>query len=590
MTLADVIGLLGGVALFLFGMALMGDGLKKVAGNKLELILYKLSSTPFKGILLGTGVTGVIQSSSAVSVMVVGFVNSDMMKLGQAIAVIMGSIIGTSVTGWLIALSSIEGSSGVLALLNTETLSALIAVIGILLRMTSKKRSLKHLADVMLGFSVLMFGMKAMSSSVAGLKQDPGFINFMTSFSNPFLGILAGAVMTAILQSASASVGIVQALSSTGTISFAVAFPVLLGIAFGASIPVLMSGLGSSPDGKRAALSYPVITLAGSAVVGILFYVLNAFLHFGFMDTIQNAFSLAIWNSLLRVVMILMTAPFIKSIEKFVTKCVKEDELSKAQNKDFERLEKRFLNYPQLAVEQSRLVINSMAQTSKQNLFEAMKLVPEFDQKGYDNVVRLEALVDKYEDKIGAYLMQITEHELTEEQNAAVGLYLHCITDLERISDHALNIAERGLEKKEKGIRFTEGAWQELTVLSNAVGEIISTAIKAMTDNSMELAYRVEPLEEMIDNLCDEMKLHHIERLRDGLCDVQRGYVFNDLLTDFERISDHCSNIAVAIIELRGEQLASHEYTDSIKDLHRNHFDEYFAEYSEKYSIEGLQK
>jgi len=563
----------------------MGDGLKRVAGNKLELILYRLSSTPLKGILLGTGVTGVIQSSSAVSVMVVGFVKSDMMKLGQAIAVIMGSIIGTSVTGWLIALSSIEGSSGVLALLNTETLSAIIAIIGILLRMTSKKREGKHVGDIMLGFSVLMFGMKAMSGSVSGLKEEPAFIDLMTSFSNPILGILAGAVMTAILQSASASVGIVQALASTGTISFAVAFPILLGIAFGASVPVLMSGIGSSTDGKRAALSYPVITLSGAVIVGAVFYLVNAFVHFEYMNVIQDAFSLAIWNSLLRIVMILLMAPFIKQIEKMVIRFVKEDALTKSQNKDFERLEARFLNYPSLAVEQTRMVINSMSQTTKQNLFEAMALVPEFDQKGYDSVVRLESLVDKYEDKLGAYLMKITAHELSPEQNAAVSLYLHSITDLERISDHALNIAERAMEKKEKGIRFTEDAWVELTTLSNAVSEIMSTAIKAMTNNSRDLALRVEPLEQRIDELTDILKMHHIDRLKNGECDVQRGYVFNDILTDFERISDHCSNIAMAIIELSGETLESHEYTDSIMHLHKNNFDEYYQEFKEKYQV-----
>lgn len=585
MSIKDVIVLLGGVALFLFGMGLMGDGLKKVAGNKLELILYRLSSTPLKGILLGTGVTGVIQSSSAVSVMVVGFVNSEMMKLSQAIPVIMGSIIGTSVTGWLIALSSIEGSSGVLSLLSTETLSAIIAIIGILLKMTAKKRELKHVGDIMLGFSVLMFGMKTMSSSVAGLKEDEKFISMMTSFSNPFLGILAGAVLTAILQSASAAVGILQALTATGTITFSIAFPILLGIGFGASAPVLMSAIGASTDGKRTAVSYPVITVTGAIIVGALFYGVNAFYPLPYLDKIQDPFTIAVANSVIRIIMIVLLAPFIRQIERIVIKLVKEDAVSKAQNKDFERLEERFLNYPQLAVEQSRLVINSMAQTTKQNLFEAMKLVPEFDQKGYENVVRLESLVDKYEDKIGAYLMKITEHELTEEQNAAVGEYLHCITDLERISDHALNIAERGLEKKEKGIRFTEDAWQELTTLSNAVSEIVSTSVKAMTDNNMELAYRVEPLEEVIDDLCDQLKLHHINRLKNGECDVQRGYVFNDLLTDFERISDHCSNIALAIIELRGEKLESHEYTDHIKDQHRNNFDEYFAEYQEKYKV-----
>lgn len=585
MRFSDAIGLLGGVALFLFGMGLMGDGLKKVAGSKLELILYRLSSTPLKGILLGTGVTGVIQSSSAVSVMVVGFVNSEMMKLGQAIAVVMGSIIGTSVTGWLIALSSIEGTTGVLSLFNTETLSAVVAVAGILLKMTSKKSTMKHVGDIMLGFSVLMYGMKAMSGSVSGLKEDPRFLAIMTDFSRPVLGIIAGAVMTAVLQSASAAVGIVQALSVTGAITYGVGFPMLLGIAFGASAPVLMSAIGANTDGKRTALSYPVITVTGAAALGILFYAANAVLGFSFLQTPMTSFTIASTNSVLRIIMVLLLAPFLQPIEKMVRKAVKEDEFSKARNRDFERLEDRFLNYPQLAVEQARLVINSMAMTAKQNLFEATKLLSEFDQKSFDSVERTETIVDKYEDKIGAYLMKITSRELSDEQNAAVGEYLHCITDLERIGDHASNIAHRALEKKEKNIHFGEEARRELTVLSNAVSEIVSTAVKAMTDNNMELAYRVEPLEQVVDELCDTLKLHHVERLRTGVCDVQKGYVFNDLLTDFERISDHCSNIAVAIIELRGEKMESHEYLDSVQDLHRNGYDEYHAEYRSKYSL-----
>lgn len=585
MTFSDILVLLGGVALFLFGMELMGDGLKKVAGNKLEIILYKLSSTPVKGILLGTVVTAIIQSSSATSVMVVGFVNSEMMKLTQAIAVIMGAIIGTSVTGWIIALSSIEGASGALALLNTETLSAVVAVTGILMKMISKKRTVKQVGDIFLGFAVLMFGMKTMSGAVSGLKNEPAFVNVMTGFENPLLGIFAGIVITLILQSASASIGVLQALTSTGAISFASAFPMLLGISFGASLPVLMSGMSAGVEGKRTAFSYPIITGLGTAVVGAVFYALNAVIRFPFINEVQNPFSLALINTLIRLAMIAVAAPLMKFIAKAVIKLIKEDEFQKAQNRDFDRLEERFLNYPPLAVEQSRLVINNMAQKTKANFYNAVKLIPEFDEKGYDNIVRLENQVDKYEDRIGKYLMKITGRDLSKGLNDAVGEYLHCITDLERISDHAMNIAEHAREKKEKGIHFTDAAWNEIHVLTDAVSEIMATASKAFTDNSMELASRVEPLEEVIDGLIEEMKFHHIERLQKGECDVQRGYVFNDILTDLERVSDHCSNIAVAIIELRGEELLSHEYTDNIKNLHKNNFDEYYAEYREKYHI-----
>lgn len=585
MTISDAFILLGGVAMFLFGMELMGDGLKKVAGSKLELILYRLSSTPLKGILLGTGVTAIIQSSSATSVMVVGFVNSEMMKLSQAVAVIMGSLIGTSVTGWLIALSSIEGASGALALFNTETLSAVVAVIGILMKMISKKKTVKQTGEIFLGFAVLMFGMKTMSGAVSGLKSEPAFIEAMTGFENPFLGIFAGVAITAVLQSASASVGVLQALTATGAITFAASFPMLLGICFGASFPVLMSGLNAGVNGKRTSITYPLITGIGAIALGAVFYALNAVLHFTFMTDVQNAFSIALTNTELRVAMVLLTAPFLKLLIRIAEKAIREDEFQKAQNRDFERLEERFINYPSLAVEQSRLVINNMAQKAKANFYDALKLLPEFDEKGYETVVRLENQVDRYEDRIGKYLMKITGRELSKEQNEAVGEYLHCITDLERISDHALNIAEHAREKKEKGIHFTDDAWNELNILCEAVSEIIATAAKAFTDNSLELAVMVEPLEEVIDQLCDEMKLHHIERLQNGECDVQRGYVFNDLLTDLERVADHCSNIAVAIIELRGEKLLSHEYTDSVKSLHRNNFDEFFAEYKEKYHI-----
>lgn len=585
MTISDAFILLGGVAMFLFGMELMGDGLKKVAGSKLELILYRLSSTPLKGILLGTGVTAIIQSSSATSVMVVGFVNSEMMKLSQAVAVIMGSLIGTSVTGWLIALSSIEGASGALALFNTETLSAVVAVIGILMKMISKKKTVKQTGEIFLGFAVLMFGMKTMSGAVSGLKSEPAFIEAMTGFENPFLGIFAGVAITAVLQSASASVGVLQALTATGAITFAASFPMLLGICFGASFPVLMSGLNAGVNGKRTSITYPLITGIGAIALGAVFYALNAVLHFTFMTDVQNAFSIALTNTELRVAMVLLTAPFLKLLIRIAEKAIREDEFQKAQNRDFERLEERFINYPSLAVEQSRLVINNMAQKAKANFYDALKLLPEFDEKGYETVVRLENQVDRYEDRIGKYLMKITGRELSKEQNEAVGEYLHCITDLERISDHALNIAEHAREKKEKGIHFTDDAWSELNILCEAVSEIIATAAKAFTDNSLELAVMVEPLEEVIDQLCDEMKLHHIERLQNGECDVQRGYVFNDLLTDLERVADHCSNIAVAIIELRGEKLLSHEYTDSVKSLHRNNFDEFFAEYKEKYHI-----
>ena len=437
MNISDIVMLLGGVAMFLFGMSLMGDGLKKVAGNKLELILYRLSSTPLRGILLGLGVTAVIQSSSATSVMVVGFANSAMMKLRQAISVIMGAVVGTSITGWVIALSGLsgEGASAALELLSTESLSAMVAIAGILIRMIAKKKSLIHVGDILMGFAVLMFGMKSMSSAVSGLREDPAFLSMLTSFNHPLLGILIGIVITAILQSASASVGILQALSSTGVISLNEALPIILGIAVGASVPVLISGMGSSTEGKRAAFSYLVIELIRVILFAAIFYGLNAFLHFSFMHTIMNMFSVALVNTLFRVSTVALLAPFIPLLEKLMTVLIRPNPEDEEETGDMNRLEERFLAYPTLAVEQTSLTISRMAQLTQKALSIAIGLLTDYSDKGLESVVKLEAVVDRYEDKIGSYLMKLTGREMTDTQNRAVSQYLRAITDLERISD-----------------------------------------------------------------------------------------------------------------------------------------------------------
>ncbi len=562
MGVSNVLELLGGVALFLFGMALMGDSLKKVAGNKLELILFRLSSTPLKGILLGTGVTAVIQSSSATSVMVVGFVNSGMMKVRQAIGVVMGAIIGTSITGWIICLSDLGGgSSGWLELLSTDTLTAVIAVIGIILRMFSGSSTKKHVGEILLGFAVLMFGMKAMSNAVYELRSSEAFINMLTTFSNPLLGILLGLIFTSVIQSASAAVGILQALAVTGAIRFDIALPIIMGVAIGAAVPVLLSALGASADGKRTALSYLLVDTLGVIVFSAIFYTLNAVIGFSFMSMSMTTVSLALLNTVF-------------------DKASGGEELQ-----DFERLEERFLNHPALAVEQSRLTVNAMAKKAKENLFGAFELIGAYSDEGFDHVNHLEDIVDKYEDKLGTYLIHITSRELNPEQNGAVGKYLHAINDFERISDHALNIAECAKELHDKEITFSNKGEKELKVLICAVSEIVETAVGAFVDNDIERAYRVEPLEELIDNLCDEMKMHHIDRLQKGICTLHHGFVFNDLLTNLERVSDHCSNIAVAMIELESESFDAHEYINSLIEVRSHCFDEYYEEYSKKYVL-----
>lgn len=586
MGVSNILELLGGVALFLFGMALMGDSLKKVAGNKLELILFRLSSTPLKGILLGTGVTAVIQSSSATSVMVVGFVNSGMMKVRQAIGVVMGAIIGTSITGWIICLSDLGGgASGWLELLSTDTLTAVIAVIGIILRMFAGSSTKKHVGEILLGFAVLMFGMRAMSGAVYELRSSEVFINMLTTFSNPLLGILLGLVFTSVIQSASAAVGILQALAITGAIRFDIALPIIMGIAIGAAVPVLLSALGASADGKRTALSYLLVDTLGVIVFSVIFYALNAVIGFSFMSMAMSAVSLALLNTVFRFVIVILLAPFIPQLEKLGRLIIRDKTSGGEELQDFERLEERFLNHPALAVEQSRLTVNAMAEKAKENLFDAFSLIGAYSGEGFDRVNRLEDIVDKYEDKLGTYLIHITSHELNSELNGAVGKYLHTINDFERISDHALNIAECAKELHDKEITFSAQGEKELKVLVAAVSEIVGTAVSAFVDNDIERAYRVEPLEELIDNLCDEMKMHHIDRLQKGICTLHHGFVFNDLLTNLERVSDHCSNIAVAMIELESESFDAHEYINSLIEVRSHCFDEYYEEYSRKYVL-----
>ena len=584
MSILDFVMLLGGVAMFLYGMSLMGDGLKKVAGNRLELILFRLSSTPLRGILLGTGVTAVIQSSSATSVMVVGFVNSGMMKLRQAIAVIMGAVIGTSITGWIICLSSMSGgASSALELLSTESLSAMTAVAAILMKTIGKKQSIRHAADILMGFAILMFGMKTMSGAVSVLREDPGFISFLTSFSNPFLGILIGIVFTAILQSASAAVGILQALSSTGLLTLETTLPIILGIAVGASVPVLLSGMGSSREGKRAAVSYLVIEIIRVILFAAVFYGLNAFLHFTFLSHAMDMFSIALLNTFFRVVTVVILAPFIPLIEKLLVRLIPGEAEDGETTRDMDRLEERFLAYPTLAVEQTRLTINRMAELTHRSMKLAIQLMTEFSDKVYAEVENLESVVDRYEDKIGSYLMKLTGREMTDTQNQAVSQYLRAITDLERISDHSLNIAQHAQELNEKKIAFSDKGQREMQNLVAAIQEILDITFESFLDDNVDQAYRVEPLEQVIDRVCRRMKEKHAARLQKGKCTISQGYIFNDLIVDFERVSDHCSNIAIVIVELLSNALDVHEMTESIRSDNLHRYEDFYEEYRQRY-------
>ena len=581
-----VIILLGGIALFLFGMQLMGDGLKKVAGGKLEVILYRLSNTPLKGVLLGTGVTAIIQSSSATSVMVVGFVNAGMIKMKQAIGIIMGAIIGTSVTGWLLCLSDISGGAGWVDLLSTEVLAAIIGVIGIMFRMICKNPTKKHIGDIMIGFCILMVGMQNMSAAVAPLRSEQAFIDMLTKFSNPFIGILIGLLVTAVLQSASATVGILQALSVTGAISFSVALPIIMGIAVGAAMPVIISSFGATTDGKRTAFVYLLVDALGALIWAVVFYSVNHFVHFSFMDRTMTTVSIAFVNSLFRVVTVAVLFPFIRFLEKMV--CAIFKEVVDEEDKDIVEisvLDDRFIAHPTVAIEQAKTVLCSMAHMAQKNLIRSMELLDTFSQEKYDKIQRREDKVDRYEDKLGTYLVKITQQELTPGQNKEVSKLLHTISDFERISDHAVNISQAAAELFNEKLKFSDCAVEDVELMSLIMKEIVGNVIDAFEQNKVEYAYKTEPLEELVDIYCDEMKMNHVKRVQKGECTLHQGFIFNDLLTDFERIADHCSNVAVAIIELELNVFDTHEYLINLKKDNGTNFDKYFEEYKEMFPL-----
>ena len=580
-----ILSLLSGVALFLFGMSLMGDGLKSVAGNKLEAFLYKMTNTPLKGVALGTGVTSVIQSSSATTVMVIGFVNSGMMKLKQAIGIIMGANIGTSITGWILCLSYIQGSNGVASLLSTATISAIVAVIGIILRMFGKRTVHKNLGNIMLGFSILMTGMQTMSGAVAPLKESPVFVDMLTMFSNPLAGILVGILFTAVLQSASATVGVLQALSVTGLLTFASAFPIVLGIGVGAACPVLISAIGANKNGKRTALVYLMNDLFGLVVWSVIFYTVNAFVHFTFMDMIMSPVSIALLNTVFRVATVCVLFPFIPKLEQLVCYLVKDSAEELEDEADFDLLEERLINYPALAIGQCHRAMNGMAKKLRKNVNRAMNLINNYQQDKFDKVQRKEDLIDKYESRLGEYLIKLTKHEMNTLQTTQVSLYLHTINDFERIGDHASYIAHLSNEMHDNHIQFSQSAWDELNVVMEAVREEINITCNAFMNDDKEAAERVAPLGMLITKMCDELKLHHVARLSDGLCGLEEGTVFNDILNSFNRIAAHCASAMVALLKSGDENPDMHIHDSKIYPSDSVEYYTYFKEYRQKYEI-----
>ena len=590
MDAGNIISLLGGVAMFLFGMSVMGDSLKKVAGSKMEMVLYKLAGNTPKGILLGAGVTAVIQSSSATSVMVVGFVNSGMMTVKQAIGIVLGAILGTSITGWILCLNSIGGSgANVAAVFSTEILTGVVALIGIVLWMFSKKNSTKNIGGIMLGFAVLMYGMSMMSGSIAPLREDEHFIHMLTSFTNPVLGVLAGVLITAVIQSASAAVGILQALAMTGAVEFDMAFPILMGIGIGASVPVMLSALGASTNGKRTAFVYLIIDILGAVLCGTIFYALNAVLGFSFMTKTMNMVSVALVNTLYRLATVILLSPCTGILEKIVCAIFPEGEEAAAEQADMDRLEVRFLEHPTLALAQTKTVMDSMAEKALESVNVAVAARRQYSKDEVKKVFALEGTLDRYEDKLGSYLIKITQNHPNESQANEINKYLRVLSDYERMSDHARNIGEAVEEIIDKKIKFSVPADKGLRILENAIYDIAYVTIQAFINTDTEKALLVDPLEEVIDDLCDELKAGHIERTGRGECTLENGFVYNDILTDYERIADHCSNVALDLLEAEKEEFRSHEYHKSLEYRQNDQYKSYFNYYKGKYSLNNSE-
>lgn len=585
MDFSDIITLLSGIALFLFGMSVMGDGLQKLSGNKLEPILYKMTSTMPRGVLLGTGVTAVIQSSSATSIMVVGFVNSGMMKVRNSIYVILGSVLGTSITGWIVYLGLMDNSGGISEIVSTATLTGIVALAGIIMKMFSKNATTKNIGYIFLGFAVLMFGMTTMSGAVGGLKNQPWFTSTMTSMSNPILGIIVGLVFTAILQSASASVGIIQALSVTGALAFSGAWPLLLGVNVGASLPVMLSAIGATPKGKRSAFVYPISTLMGVVILSAFFYIVNIFVDYPFMGMKMDAFSIALTNTIMRLILVILVLPFTSLIEKIVTAMFPDDE-EEDDRSPSTRLEDRFIDHPALAIEQSRMTINDMALTAQKAVEKAISLIRDYDEKTFKKVKKLEDQVDNFEDALGTYLIKLTGQELNKSQNEAVSIFLHTVPEFESISDIAMNIAIKAREMHENKYQFSEAANHELDAMCAAVLEVVKMTNEAFVDNDISLAKRVAPLEEYIDYMRDTIKQNHVTRLKNEICLLSQGIVFNDIITNCERVSDLCSNIAVAMIEIGSDDaFETHEYLNTVRERQGQKFEKRYDDYKERFPL-----
>ena len=571
----SILTLIGGLALFLYGMNAMGDGLAKVSGGKLEKILENLTSSPIKAVLLGAGVTAVIQSSSATTVMVVGFVNSGIMKLSQAVGVIMGANIGTTVTSWILSLTGIQSDNFIIRMFKPTSFSPILAIIGVIFILFINDSKKKDVGTIFIGFAILMYGMDMMSSAVKPLAEVPEFTNLLLKFSNPLLGVLAGALLTAVIQSSSASVGILQALCLTGAVPFSVAIPIIMGQNIGTCITAILSAIGAKKNAKRAAAVHLYFNLIGTVIFMTVFYIINAIVGFSFFHQSATPAGIAIIHSVFNITATIILLPFAKGLEKLACLTIrdkKEDVAVSAEEKEFMILEPRFLEKPAFAVEQSRNAARKMAEESHNALFTALKLVDKYSEDDVERVQNMEAKVDRYEDELGTYLVKLSHKDISEADSHSLSIMLHCIGDFERISDHAVNIKESAQELHKKGLKFSASAKKDLEILGEAVEDIVNTAYEVFDKQDMKLAEKIEPLEEVIDELSKEMKRRHVQRLRSGECTIEMGFILSDITTCLERVADHCSNIGVCVTQVNEDLYDTHSHLNTVK----SHPDETF--------------
>ena len=571
----SILTLLGGLAMFLYGMQVMGDGLEKLSGGKLEKILENLSSNRLKAVLVGAAVTAVIQSSSATTVMVVGFVNSGIMHLSQAVGFIMGANIGTTITAWILSLAGIESSNFFVKLLNPSSFSPILALIGVIFIVFLHNEKKKDIGNIMVGFAVLMFGMNTMSGAVKPLAQVPEFTNILLKFSNPILGVLAGALLTAVIQSSSASVGILQALCVTGAVQYGTALPIIMGQNIGTCITAMLSSVGATKNAKRAAVVHLYFNIVGTITFMGVFYLLNTFLHFSFINDVAGPAGIAVIHSAFNVIATVVLLPFGDVLVKMACATIRDTKEEKAiseEDQEFMILESRFLSNPGIAIEQSKTAAKKMAEQSQNALKLSFGLLDSFQEENAFRVEKIEAKVDRYEDELGTYLIKLNQKELSVEDSHSLSIMLHCIGDFERISDHALSIMKSAKEMWEKNAVFSPQAVKELHVMEKAVVDIVDKAYAVFANQDIQLAEEIEPLEEVIDELSRELKRRHVNRLRAGECTIEMGFILSDVTTSLERIADHCSNIGVCVTQVREDLYDTHSHLDTVKNAPGEHF------------------